>query len=335
MSQVMKAVTLPKFLVVALVSGVLLFSIVMLHSLVYAATAVDEDFSSTPLNADLEDPDGAYTIAGGVISKTTFFGNDVRSYIRTVDTDYNTVDFVAELTFTLTDLPGGNFTIQYFGLGPGTGDPTFFTESPGVLFRIHGSDIVGGRVDAAAKDFNGPFSALINIGNITTSGGTHRARITKSGNLVVFAIDRDFTTGPFVADITSPPLDLAVVAPFLDSTNSRIFFGTASALDVFDDLLITVSQPVTPAGATQNLIGDVEGLNLPNGIENSLVKKLDSAIAALEREQDIAAVNKLNAFINQVEGLKGKKIGEADADALIADAQVIICAIDPTQPNCT
>ena len=199
--------------------------------------SINEDFSGS-LSIDLQDADTAYTIAGGVISKTVFGGGNVRSYIRTVDKDFNTVDFVAELTFTTT--AGQGTMIHFFGLGPGDQDGgSFSNESAGALFRIHSSDTIGGRVDAGVRFPLGTFTGS-SIGDITTSGDTHRARITKSGNLAVFAIDRDFT-GTFVADITSPTLDLASVAPFLNNTNSRIYFGTASATDVFDDLLITVT----------------------------------------------------------------------------------------------
>ena len=38
------------------------------------------------------------------------------------------------------------------------------------------------------------------------------------------------------------------------------------------------------------------------------VEKLESAVKSLEKGQEKAAVNKLNAFINQVEALSGKKI---------------------------
>jgi hypothetical protein len=55
---------------------------------------------------------------------------------------------------------------------------------------------------------------------------------------------------------------------------------------------------------------------------------LDNALDDLGREQDKAAVGKLNAFINSVEAQRGKKISEADADALIQTVQEIINAID-------
>ena len=50
-------------------------------------------------------------------------------------------------------------------------------------------------------------------------------------------------------------------------------------------------------------------------------------LRALEDENennDIAAINTLGAFINAVEAQRGKKIPEAEADALIAAAQEII-----------
>ena len=83
-----------------------------------------------------------------------------------------------------------------------------------------------------------------------------------------------------------------------------------------------------PEELTGELIVEVESLDLPRGIENSLVSKLEGALDALDRGQDNAAVNQLNAFINQVEAQRGKKISEADADALIAAAQEIIALIE-------
>jgi len=75
---------------------------------------------------------------------------------------------------------------------------------------------------------------------------------------------------------------------------------------------------------TQNLISDVEDLELPDGLEKSFISKLDGAISALEKGQDNAAINKLNAFINQVKAQRGKKITEEQADELMATAQWII-----------
>jgi hypothetical protein len=76
-----------------------------------------------------------------------------------------------------------------------------------------------------------------------------------------------------------------------------------------------------------DLMQNVIDLNLQQGIENGLVAKLEAAMQSLDdinANNDVAAVNTLEAFINAVEVQRGNKISEADADALIADAQQII-----------
>jgi hypothetical protein len=77
-----------------------------------------------------------------------------------------------------------------------------------------------------------------------------------------------------------------------------------------------------------DLISQVEELGLPKGAENSLVSKLENAIDSLGKGQTKAALNKLEAFINEVEAQRGKKIPQSDADALIAAAQYIIAVIE-------
>jgi hypothetical protein len=61
----------------------------------------------------------------------------------------------------------------------------------------------------------------------------------------------------------------------------------------------------------------VQSLGLHHGTENSLVKKADNACAKFNEGNIQAAVNILNAFINEVEAQKGKKISEEDATVLI------------------
>jgi len=80
----------------------------------------------------------------------------------------------------------------------------------------------------------------------------------------------------------------------------------------------------TPAQNIQNLINDVENLNLQHGIENSLVAKLNAAMQKIQANNNAEAINSLQAFINEVMALRGKKIPEGEADKLIADAQAII-----------
>jgi hypothetical protein len=82
-----------------------------------------------------------------------------------------------------------------------------------------------------------------------------------------------------------------------------------------------------PADLIIALIEQVALLNLQHGIANSLDAKLDAAFNALDdvsENNDVAAVNALNAFINAVQAQRGNKIPAAAADALIAAALEII-----------
>ncbi len=87
---------------------------------------------------------------------------------------------------------------------------------------------------------------------------------------------------------------------------------------------------LTPAEAIQEIIADVVALNLKQGISNSLDSKLDAAAQALDdlnQNNDVAAINALQALINSVEAQRGVRIADADADAIIAAVQAIIARL--------
>lgn len=84
---------------------------------------------------------------------------------------------------------------------------------------------------------------------------------------------------------------------------------------------------VSPQVRTEQLATEIVALNLPQGTTNSLTAKLETAKKTLEdgnENNDGAAVNSLEAFINAVNAQRGKKISEEDAEALIEAAQQII-----------
>jgi hypothetical protein len=70
-----------------------------------------------------------------------------------------------------------------------------------------------------------------------------------------------------------------------------------------------------------SLIPQVVNLSLPVGIETSFVTKLQTALDNVNAGQNRNAANALSAFVNKVEAQRGKKVSEADADALVSDAQ--------------
>lgn len=82
-----------------------------------------------------------------------------------------------------------------------------------------------------------------------------------------------------------------------------------------------------PIQLIEALIDTVTGMNLQQGIDNSLDAKLDAALNALDdvnANNDAAAINTLQAFISAVEAQRDNKITSAQADELIAAAQAII-----------
>ncbi len=89
--------------------------------------------------------------------------------------------------------------------------------------------------------------------------------------------------------------------------------------------------PVGPVEMLVELGEMVEELGLGEGVENSLLAKLQAAGGVLEddnEKNDGAAVNILGAFINAASAQSGKKIPESQADALIAEAAAIIESLE-------
>ncbi len=80
----------------------------------------------------------------------------------------------------------------------------------------------------------------------------------------------------------------------------------------------------TAEGALGLLRQDILDLGLQKGIQNSLVKKVDSALKKLAKNQIKTTMNKVNAFIHQVQALSGKKFSTESGDALVAAAQGVL-----------
>ena len=109
--------------------------------------------------------------------------------------------------------------------------------------------------------------------------------------------------------------DTAVIGDF---GNDDIGSGSGSAYVFAPDPIIV---------AIEELITMVLSLNLQQGIENTLDAKLDAAIQALDdvnQNNDIAAFNMLNVFIQNVEAQRGSHLTNTAADQLVAGAQAII-----------
>lgn len=94
---------------------------------------------------------------------------------------------------------------------------------------------------------------------------------------------------------------------------------------VASDTLTVYVKELLPVGELiEDLIESVDDLDLPQGIENSMVSMLENAGNSNEKGNEIATINKLKAFINHVLAQMGKKIPVMQAIALIEAAWEII-----------
>lgn len=83
-------------------------------------------------------------------------------------------------------------------------------------------------------------------------------------------------------------------------------------------------EPWVSGYTIDGVIEQIGDMGLQAGIENSLVSKLANAFASIEKGQEGAAINKLEAFINECEAQRGNKLTNEQADALIEAAQWIV-----------
>lgn len=113
-----------------------------------------------------------------------------------------------------------------------------------------------------------------------------------------------------------------------NSTNTRLSFVDISALDdnssYVDNVAVVSLGPLgTVASLTEDLIAVVRSCHLPKGTENSLVVKLQSALAALNTCDIGTGCSKFQDFVNETSAQSGKKISADQAETLIGNARAI------------
>jgi hypothetical protein len=136
-----------------------------------------------------------------------------------------------------------------------------------------------------------------------------------------FWVDGDYHLSP-----DSPCIDTGD-PNFIADPNATDLDGNPRIVNDIIDMGAYEVQLNDPIELLDMLADYVIDLNLHPGIENSLLAKIDAAIAKLEDDNpknDKAAVTSMQAFINAVEAQSGKKISEEDADYLIEIAQQAI-----------
>ena len=200
-----------------------------------AATYFSTDFNATPLHAALgEDVNGSYTVTNGtslpgdVIHCATCGGGLDRRYVRTNDSDYNTADFIYQVTFN-----NSGDGISFIGMGEGTGIAGTNEPADAVFWRILSDQIWFGHRNGASQ--------TLELVSAVAPDTIYRARITKRGDLIQFQLDGGndgtFEYSPStVVDLNSSQFDY--LDPDEHPEHGRLFFGTAFAQREFDDMSV-------------------------------------------------------------------------------------------------
>ena len=99
--------------------------------------------------------------------------------------------------------------------------------------------------------------------------------------------------------------------------------GTARA-ETTDDCALT---PTIASLTTCVEHAASQGIITSQGVAHSLLAKLDAAQAAVDRGQTSVAINKLQAFIHEVQAQAGKHIDAMHAQHMVMHAQLVIQAL--------
>jgi hypothetical protein len=190
-----------------------------------------EDFTSDP-TIELS--------SSGATFGSLYGGDGGRNYMRTIEGDYATGNFVAEITFSVT----ADNQAVFFGLGTGDialfGTPDWSTQFSSASFWPETGNDKFVRFQTA-NDVNA-------FADTTVAGfdvGTHRMRMTlnNANNQLLGEIDVNYAGGPFAADAVTNNLPIDVSSLFAEdgwpTEPSRIYFGGDDGA-IFKDFAVTV-----------------------------------------------------------------------------------------------
>jgi hypothetical protein len=168
-------------------------------------------------------------------------GDAGRNYVRTSDSDYATLGFIAEITIETTS----DDQAVFIGLGAGEtalfGTPDWSTQFSSASFWLEFTNDKFTRF-RTANDVNAFGDTLVTGG---LDPGLHRFRMTfdPASNSLLGEIDKNYAGGPFFADAVTSNFPINTSSLFgadgWPGEPSRIFFGGDDGA-IFRDLSITV-----------------------------------------------------------------------------------------------
>lgn len=196
------------------------------------------------VESDASDPNRVVSYGvGGAQFGTALGGNEGRNYLRTTATDYNLMDFSAEVTMDFSGgIPG------FFGFGGGNvatfGTPDW--DQADTLWLEQS----GGGGSLFTFDQGGAGSNLMGGAGFSGVGTVARVRMDFDAGAmtVVYSIDADYAGGAFNADATLAAVDVSFL--FTNGEEARIYVGGGGGVTMRD-----FSVRVIPAPGAMALLG--------------------------------------------------------------------------------
>jgi hypothetical protein len=216
--------------------------------------------------------------ATGAKFGSLFGGDGGRNYMRTNDSDYATVSYVAEISVTYG--VDAVYTNQQAFVGMGSGDTALFgvadwsTQFASTWVQPEDS---GSNPLFTTFRTNNDANQFVNHPAPGHGDGTHRIQMTfdATARTMVYAIDFNYAGGAFTADITAPTVDLNHVdcpsgcgsgdplsADFFGPDGwpnepSRIYFGGDDSVTFTDFSVVVSDEPGQDGDFDED--GDVDG----------------------------------------------------------------------------
>lgn len=322
-------------------------------------SSVFSDNSASEYGGGIQNYYGSLTLNNDVISgNSAFRGGGVHIVVSSGDLRPSLIMNAAIVNNYATD-GGGLYFARSFNTTQTISNSTIsgnsasagsaiYDSTPGVsavnstiAYNIGGA-ISGGEVE---RNFRNTIIANT-ISGANCSGAYDDTQTVNNQNNIQFGGTQDGSCGPSMQNVD--PL----LGPLTDNGGFTLTHALLAGSPAIDNANPTYCPPTdqrgtvrpqgarcdigayeretTPVEALGGLIDLVETFNLQQGIENSLDVKIETAISALgdvNENNNQAAVNSLQAFINAVEAQRGNKITNEQANILIAIAQTIIDAL--------
>ena len=152
-----------------------------------------------------------------------------------------------------------------------------------------------------------------------------------ASNVICFVSQVGTQYDIFVYDLSTGNLyrvtDTPAIETWSDITvcngTARIVYSAPNSNGDYDLFAFTFQLPSSTENQIEDLIELVESFDLPDGIENSLMSKLQDALAAIAASDTATACDSLTAFINECQAQSGKKLTSDQANQLINTASQI------------